>query len=128
MFGSATLDAGFAPDPYVRNVTAGGRVDLARCISGGAGYVVTRPDFRLIYNGASPTGRLTFVLEARSNVDTVLLVNAPDGTWHFNDDYRGLDSAVVFLNPMPGQYDVWTGSYSQSSNNPAQLFVTEYEH
>lgn len=128
VFGSMTLPAGFQPDPQVRNLTAGGTVDLSRCISGAVGYVVTRPDFRLFYNGTSPTGRLTFALEGRSSVDTVLLVNAPDGSWHFNDDYRGTNSAVVFDNPMAGQYDVWTGSYTRSSNNPAQLVITEYQY
>lgn len=129
VFGSHTLNAGFAPDPYVRNLTAGGTIDLANCTNGQwSGYVVTRPDFRLFYNGSSPTGLLTFALEARSNVDTVIVVNAPDGSWYFNDDYRGLDSAIVFRNPMAGQYDVWTGSYSRSSNNPAQLIVTELSY
>lgn len=129
VFGSHALNAGFMPDPFIRNLTAGGRVSLSGCTNGQfTGYVVTRPDFRLFYNGRSPTGRLTFALEARSNVDTVLLVNAPDGTWHFNDDYRGFDSAVVFRNPQPGQYDVWTGSYQRSSNNPARLLVTEYQY
>lgn len=128
VFGSATLNAGFQPDPYVRNVTAGGTVDLSRCINDAWGYVVTRPDFRLFYDGSSPTGQLIFALESRSNVDPVLLVNAPDGSWHFNDDYSGVDSAVVFSNPMAGQYDVWTGSYERSSNNPAQLIVTEYDY
>jgi len=128
VFGSTTLNAGFLPDPYVRNLTAGGRVDLSRCIDGAFGWVVTRPDFRLFYNGSSPTGRLTFALVSRSSVDPVLLVNAPDGSWHFNDDYRGFDSALVFTNPMSGQYDVWTGSYNRSSNNPAQLIITEYTY
>lgn len=129
VFGSTTLNAGFMPDPYVRNLTAGGTVNLAACTNGQwSGWVVTRPDFRLFYNGSSPTGRLTFALESRSNVDPVLLVNAPDGSWHFNDDYRGFNSAVVFMNPMAGQYDVWTGSYQRSSNNPAQLIITEYNY
>jgi hypothetical protein len=44
-------------------------------------------------------------------VDTILLVNTPDGNWHFNDDYRGTNSAITFQNPMQGQYDIWTGSY-----------------
>ncbi|MBY6199937.1 hypothetical protein KUV65_01050 [Maritalea mobilis] len=135
VFGSHTLNAGFLPDPYFRNLTAGGRVSLSNC-SGGQwpGWVVTRPDFRLFYNrnpntgGSSPTGQLSFVLEARSNVDTVLLINAPDGSWHYNDDYpgRGFNSAITFFQPLTGQYDIWTGSYQRSSNNPAVLFVTEY--
>jgi hypothetical protein len=126
VFGSATLNAGFMPDPYLRNLTAGGTLDLATCTGGQwSGFVVGRPDFRMFYNGSSPTGTLTFALEARSNVDTVILINAPDGSWHFNDDYRGLDSAIVFTAPMSGQYDIWTGSYTPSSNNPAVLVVTE---
>jgi hypothetical protein len=135
VFGSHTLSAGFLPDPYTRNLTAGGRVNLGNC-SGGQypGWVVTRPDFRLFYNrnpntgGSSPTGQLSFVLEARSNVDTVLLINAPDGSWHYNDDFpgRGFNSAITFFQPLIGQYDIWTGSYHRSSNNPATLYVTEY--
>ena len=90
--------------------------------------MVSRPDFRLQYQGTSPTGRLTFALEARSNVDPILVVNAPDGSWYYNDDYRGFNSAIVFTNPMSGQYDIWTGSYNRSSNNPAQLIITEYNY
>jgi len=128
VFGSMSLNAGFLPDPQVRNLTAGGTVNLASCFGGWSGWVVTRPDFRLFYNGASPTGTLTFALVSRSSVDPVLLVNAPDGSWHYNDDYRSFDSAIVFTNPMSGQYDVWTGSYHRSSNNPAQLIITEYAY
>ena len=129
VFGTASLAAGFLPDPIGFDLTAGGTVDLSGCTGGDwSGFVVTRPDFRLLYSGTSPTGQLTFALEARSDVDTVLLINAPDGTWHYNDDYRNTDSAIVFVNPLPGQYDVWTGSYAPSSNNPAQLIVTEINY
>jgi hypothetical protein len=128
VFGAVTLDPGFLPDPNVVTLTAGGTVDLAGCIDGTAGYVVTQPDFRLIYNGTSPTGILSIALEASSNVDTVLLINAPDGSWHFNDDYRDLNSALVFRDPMPGQYDIWAGSYDRSTNSPAKLIITEYEY
>ena len=129
VFGQQSLQAGFLPDPYVRNLTAGGRVNLADCSPYlGAGWVVSRPDFRLQYQGTSPTGRLTFALEARSDVDPILVVNAPDGSWYYNDDYRGFNSAIVFTNPMSGQYDIWTGSFNRSSNNPAQLIITEYNY
>ena len=143
VFGSHTLQAGFLPDPYIRNLTAGGRIALRNCSPYlGPGFVVARPDFRLQYRpsptgGTSPTGTLTFALQATSNVDTILIVNAPDGTWYYNDDTRswptravpftnGFDSSITFTNPLIGQYDVWTGSYNRSSNNPARLIVTEY--
>ena len=125
VFGSANIPANFQPDPWVRNVTAGGRVSLQNCGFSCPGFVVSRPDFRFFYSGTSPTGQLTIAIEARSNVDTILLVNTPDGNWHYNDDYRGTNSAITFFNPLQGQYDVWTGSYTQSSNNPAQLIITE---
>ncbi|MBF9032297.1 peptidase S1 [Rhodobacterales bacterium HKCCE3408] len=127
VFGSANIQANFQPDPYIRNVTAGGTTDLAGCTPFlGPGFVVNRPDFRFQYSGTSPTGRLTIALQATSNVDTILVVNAPDGSWFYNDDYNGsTNSAIVFVNPLPGQYDVWTGSYYLSSNNPAQLIITE---
>ncbi|MDG4650040.1 peptidase S1 [Roseibacterium sp. SDUM158017] len=128
VFGSANVPANFMPDPWVRNVTAGGTVSLQGCGFSWPGFVISRPDFRFQYTGTSPTGQLTIALEARSNVDTILLVNAPDGTWHFNDDYRGTNSAITFTNPMQGQYDIWTGSYYRSSNNPAQLLVTELSY
>jgi hypothetical protein len=85
VFGSANIQANFMPDPWVRNVTAGGTVSLQGCGFSWPGYVVSRPDFRFQYSGGSPTGQLTIAIEARSNVDTILLVNAPDGTWHFNN-------------------------------------------
>jgi hypothetical protein len=128
VFGSANIPANFTPDPYLRNLTAGGRVSLQSCGFDFPGYTVSRPDFRFFYSGTSPTGRLTIALEARSNVDTVLLVNAPDGSWHYNDDYRGTNSAITFLNPLQGQYDVWAGSYHLSSNNPARLVITELNY
>ena len=128
VFGSSNIGANFQPDPWVRNVTAGGRVNLQACGFDWPGFTVSRPDFRFNYSGTSPTGTLTIALEARSNVDTILLVNAPDGTWHYNDDYRGTNSAITFSNPAPGQYDVWTGSYARSSNNPAVLLVTELDY
>ncbi|MCU4654729.1 peptidase S1 [Roseibacterium sp. SDUM158016] len=128
VFGSANIPANFMPDPWVRNVTAGGTVNLQSCGFNWPGYVVSRPDFRFQYSGVSPTGQLTIAIEARSNVDTILLVNAPDGTWHYNDDYRGTNSAITFYNPLQGQYDIWTGSYYLSSNNPAQLIVTELNY
>ena len=40
-FGAIQLNAGFLPDPYVRNITAGGTWDLASCFgSNGWGGVV----------------------------------------------------------------------------------------
>jgi hypothetical protein len=123
-FGQIDLWAGFTPDPYVRNITAGGTQDLARCGLNAAGYVTTRPDFDLYWNGAS--NQLTIAVEARA--DAILLINAPDGSWWYSDDYIGTNPAITFYNPQEGLYDIWVGSYDGSRRNPGRLIITEYNY
>ncbi len=123
-FGQIDLLAGFTPDPYVREITAGGTHDLAGCGLNAAGYVTTRPDFDLYWNGTS--GQLTIAVEA--GADAVLLINAPDGSWYYSDDYRGTNPAVTFFNPAEGLYDIWVGSYDGSRRNPARLIITELNY
>jgi hypothetical protein len=123
-FGDIELWAGFQPDPYVRNITAGGTTDISRCGLNAAGYVTTRPDFDLYWNGAS--SQLTIAVEARA--DAILLINAPDGSWWYSDDYRGTNPAVTFYNPQEGLYDIWVGSYDGSRRNPGRLIITEYNY
>lgn len=124
-FGQIELWAGFQPDPYVRNITAGGRYDLAGC-SGlpGAwgGSVASAPDFDLYWNGASP--QLTIAVS--SAYDTVLLVQAPDGSRYWEDDVSGLNPAITFSNPQPGYYGIWVGSWDGGRGLPGQLIITEY--
>ena len=121
-FGTIELWAGFTPDPYVRNITAGGTHRLQNCGFNATGFVTTRPDFDLYWNGSS--AQLTIAVQARA--DAILLVNAPDGSWHYSDDYRGTDPAITFYNPQQGLYDIWVGSYDGSRRNPGQLIVTEF--
>ncbi len=124
-FGQIDLQAGFAPDPYVRNVTAGGTTSIQGCGgSGWAGFVTTRPDFDLYWNGSS--ARMTIAVQA--NADAVLLVNAPNGTWYYNDDTSGSNPAITFANPQQGLYDIWIGSYDGSRRNPGQLIITELDY
>jgi len=127
-FGQATVMAGSAVNGLrVPRITAGGRYALADCFpgTGWRGFTITRPDYRLFYQGNSPTGRLTFSLVSGAT-DTVLLINTPDGQWHFNDDANGsFNSALTFAPAMQGQYDIWAGSYNYSSNNPAELYISE---
>ncbi|MBO6854390.1 MAG: peptidase S1 [Marivivens sp.] len=124
-FGQIDLWAGFEPDPHVRNITAGGFNDLQRCFTGGyAGYVTTRPDFDLYWNGNS--SQLTIAVEA--SADAVLLVNDPNGEWFYSDDYRGTNPAITFFDPEEGLYDIWIGTYDGSRRNPGRLIFTEYNY
>ena len=121
-FGDINLVAGFTPDPFVRNITAGGTTSIEGCGgSGWAGFVSTAPDFDLYWDGSS--AQLTIAVQ--STTDAVLLINGPDGTWYYIDDYRGSDPALIFSNPQPGLYDIWVGSYDGSRRNPGRLIITE---
>ena len=122
-FGQIDLNAGFMPDPYVRNITAGGRYDLAGCFgsNGWGGSVAAAPDFDLYWNGSSPA----LTIGVSSGYDTVLLINAPDGQWYYSDDVSGTNPAITFANPQAGLYDIWVGAYNGGSGVPGQLVITE---
>ena len=123
-FGQIELFAGFTPDPYVRNITAGGTQNLAGCGLNASGYVTVRPDFDLYWRGGA--AQLTIAVEARA--DAILLVNAPDGSWWYSDDYRGSNPAITFYSPQEGLYDIWVGSYDGSRRNPGRLIITEFNY
>lgn len=123
-FGGTTLWGGFG-NFRVPRITAGGRYSLQNCFgTNWRGYTITRPDYRMVYQGGSPTGRLTFRLDS-NRTDTILLINAPDGQWYYNDDANGVNSMITFNSPLQGQYDIWAGSYNNSSNNAAVMWIQE---
>lgn len=122
-FGSANLNAGFLPDPHVRNLTAGGSIRAQTRFSSCRGYIANAPDYSVYYTaGSSP---LIFTVDA--DRDTTLVINGPDASWYCDDD--GADSPlnplVRFNNPGSGRYDIWVGTYSSGAGVPATLFVSE---
>lgn len=122
-YGSVNLSSGFTPDPQIRSVTAGGNnyTTLAGCnayIHAGA------PDLNVYYQA----GSFPLTINARSNVDVTLLVNAPNGSWYCDDDSgEGRNAQLTFTAPMTGQYNVWVGTYNaQGGTLPeAQIYLTE---
>lgn len=127
VFGEIILSAGFLPDPYTRRITAGGRHSIRGCLGfNWPGFVARRPDFSLYWTGTSR--RMSIYVETRA--DSVLLINAPDLSWSYNDDINlqagDLRSGITFINPRQGRYDIWIGSYDGSVRNPGTLVVTEY--
>lgn len=127
-FGTVNLREGFMPDPHRVNVTAGGSnsvwaLDLGE---GCTGYAATAPDYRLHWDGN--TGLLQIFFEAANdNEDTTLIINAPDGSWHCNDDAHSntLNPLVRFSNPASGQYDIWVGTYHPGESISGELRITE---
>lgn len=105
-----TLNAESVYAPQTMPIVAGGGLDLSQCGSvPGNGYIVPESDFTVAYD-ALGMGR---ALEMRVNgtCDTVLLVNAADGQWHFSDDADGMNPRLRIENARSGQYDVWVGTF-----------------
>lgn len=121
-YGTFSLSAGFSNDPRTATGRAGGdnrREAMPGCPNGG--WFASAPDFRLHYQAGSFP--LTFYVTAPG--DTMLLINAPDTSWHCNDDSDGLNPAVRFANPPSGQYDVWIGTYGRDRVYNTTVYVTE---
>ena len=124
-FGQIDLSPGFEPDPYTRDITAGGTHSLADCFPNGeAGFVTAAPDFDLYWTGTA--AQVTIAIEAEA--DAILLVNTPGGEWYYNDDYRGSNPAITFYDPEEGLYDIWIGTYDGSRKNPARLVITAADY
>lgn len=122
-FGSVTLNAGFLPDPHIRNLTAGGAIRAQDRFSSCRGYIANAPDYSVYFSaGSSP---LIFTVD--SDRDTTLVINGPDARWYCDDDgaQSPLNPMVRFNNPQSGRYDVWVGTYSSGAGVPATLFVSE---
>lgn len=123
-FGEIRLTAGFTPDPYRIDLTAGGSIDAftetnlpAACV----GKVSNAPDFEVTYSA----GSLPLVFRTRSSTDTTLIINGPDGRWYCDDDSWGDgDAEVRFNKPSSGTYDIWIGTFG-GGTAPAALLITE---
>lgn len=121
-YGSVTLNAGFMPDPRTRTVRAGGDNWFAGggdCPGGG--WFANAPDYRVYYRA----GGYPLSIYVRAPGDTMLLINDPRGDWYCNDDFLGVNPALVFDSPLSGQYDIWVGTYDRSRVRNSTIYITE---
>jgi hypothetical protein len=119
-FGKVELKAGFTPDPFVKELTAGGEIRTK--LGGVNAWVAKAPDFRLNYTA----GNFALTIYAESKSDTTLLINLPDGTWIADDDSGGnLNPLIKLEKPKSGQYDIWVGSFKENELPKAKLMITE---
>lgn len=120
-FGSVSLVAGFEPDPFVKNLIAGG--EIQRQEDSFRHWVAKAPDFVLDYKAGKY--KLTIYAEA-VGADTTLLIRTPGGKFVANDDGpgTGLNPLITFARPESGLYHIWVGTLNQA-NAKASLKITE---
>jgi hypothetical protein len=120
-FGEVKLKAGFLPDPFTKDLIAGG--ELETNLGGVKAKVAKAPDFKLHYEA----GNYPLTIRAESKADTTLLINLPDGTWVADDDSGGnFNPKLTFAQPQSGRYDIWVGTYGAGLPK-AKLIITERE-
>jgi hypothetical protein len=124
-FGSTDLAAGFSPDPFTAELVSGGPIDASYLGEGCRGYATAASDYDVTYE-AGDQDLLRFYFVADDVEDTTLIINAPDGSWHCNDDAPDtIDPMLDFDNPESGRYDIWIGSYESGAEAAGTLYVTE---
>ena len=124
-YGTGELESGFIPDPFAKDVTAGGDIDVAYLGGDCNGYATKPPDFELTYtSGTRSLLRFYFV----GSGDATLIVNDPIADWYCGDDsYDTVNPTVDFADPGSGTYDIWIGSYASGSFPTGTLYITEVD-
>lgn len=124
-YGDVALAGGFTPDPYVVELTAGGAADASGLSAGCAGGIGSRPDVRLVFEaGALPLN----IYATSAEEDLTLVVRDPSGRYLCNDDFEGLDPAVLIDRPASGTYEIWVGVWGGSGTfGDATLAISELD-
>ncbi len=118
--GGVRKSAGFTPDPITVSIYSGGGIDASRALGGSCvGMIADAPDYEFTYRAGSFP--LTFAVDA--DVDTSLVINAPDGRWYCVDDSEGLNPILRWGTPQSGSYDIWVGAVGQAGSST--LYITE---
>lgn len=123
-YGTATLRAGFLPDPHTTRLSMGGATENPLSGSGCVGYVNTAaPDLDLNYEA----GLSSLHIYTAAAVDATLIVYTPTGEWLCDDDGGAGDEALLsFEHPPSGNYNIWVGTYDRSdAGSTGELHISE---
>lgn len=96
------------------------RLKLAECdeilpngpVESIAGNVSRSPNISLDFSRNNDNRFLVF--KTISTCDSILLINAANGAWHFDDDSDGHDARVPIYDSRSGTYDIWIGTYNDA--------------
>ncbi len=123
-----SLATGFMPDPQVARGVAAGQLPATSlgAPSTCAGNVPSQPSHVVTLTTAFSNLRVL----VSSQVDTVLVIRQPDGSFRCNDD----TIAGQNLNPTiegafaPGAYTIWVGTWNQGQGGNYVIGFTELAH
>lgn len=128
IFENITLSPDFTPDPTTLRGISGGEVlanqaaERPETTTGPCnGFVDQLPDHTIVL-----TQYFNYLsLQVQSTDDTTLIIRGPGGTW-CNDDYAGKNPGIAGQ-WLSGTYQIWVGSYQQSTYHPYVIRITELQ-
>ncbi|MBE9049991.1 hypothetical protein IQ243_06130 [Nostocales cyanobacterium LEGE 11386] len=126
IFGDITIDRQFSPDPLIVRGMSGGSVPGKKVA--GRSESLTGPCTGFVDETPGHILKLTSAfdylkLQVQSPQDTTMIVKGPGGTW-CNDDFEGKNPGIVG-EWLPGDYQIWVGSYEKGKYFPYTLQITE---
>ena len=118
--------SGPASRPIRRQISirSGGEINAQSISSACSGFISSAPDVRLNYTaGALPADPL----RGGGRRTRLWWSTDPDGRWYCDDDggVNGNNPMVRFNAPQSGRYEIWIGTYGNSSLQPGQLNISE---
>jgi hypothetical protein len=126
IFENPTFSPNFDPDPQTVRGIGGGSIPMknisqTNTTSTGActGFVDRTPDHQVVLSSFFNYLKV----EVQSIEDTTILIKGPGGPW-CNDDYDGKNPGVAGQ-WLPGNYQIWVGSYKQKEYYPYVIRFTE---
>lgn len=127
------LQSGFPHDPAERMVVAGGAVPAAKLGGSCTGFIGEPPDLVLDF---TKTASAPLAITVQAAIDTTLVVHAPGGTWHCDDDGGPqLNPAIAFIEPpmeagagpvQSGRYAIWVGTHQPAQVVTTTVRITEF--
>ncbi len=126
IFGDITIKRKFSPDPLTVRGMSGGSVPGKKVA--GRSETPTGPCTGFVDDTPGHTLKLTSSFEylklvVQSPQDTTMIIKGPGGTW-CNDDFEGKHPGIVG-EWLPGNYQIWVGSYQKDKYFPYTLQITE---
>ncbi|MDZ8224744.1 MULTISPECIES: hypothetical protein [unclassified Nostoc] len=126
IFGDVTISPQFSPDPLTVRGMSGGSISGSQVGARSetatgpcTGFVDETPDHTLVL-----TSKFDYLkLQVQSPEDTTIIIKGPGGTW-CNDDFDGKNAGMIG-EWLPGNYEVWVGSYEKDKYLPYTLQITE---
>ncbi len=125
--GTVTLSGSFLPDPHAIEIRPGGDTEVEDLGASCTGYIFAeQPDLKLVLDSASSS----LGIFVSADIDTTLVINDPQCSWHCNDDAAFLSNAnpgILFDDPAEGTYDIWVGTYSEiGTSATGKLVITQW--